>query len=111
MIARVVESHVFIWSRSWESESFFSKLLESESGYQKFWSQSRESVLKKWGVGVDFLNLNNLWDGVEILKNLPSPQPCSEDEQQRKTWFRFLNSSDAQEFKHVLLCVKHFLHL
>ena len=44
----------------------FSKLLESEF----------ESVLKKWGVGVDFLNLNNLWDGVEILKNLPTPQPC-----------------------------------
>ena len=42
----------------------FSKMLESES------------VLKKWGIGVDFLNLNNLWDGVGILKNLPTPQPC-----------------------------------
>ena len=31
-----------------------------------------------------------------------------EDEQQRKTWLRFLNWSDAQEFKHVLLCPKPF---
>ena len=45
-------------------------------------------VFKNAGVGVsfkkvgslesgdDFLNLNNLWDGVGILKNLPTPQPC-----------------------------------
>ena len=32
--------------------------------------------IKNAGVGVDFLNLNNLWDGVGILKNLPTPQPC-----------------------------------
>ena len=44
----------------------FSKLLESESSFQKCWSRSRESVLKKWRVGVDFLNLNNLWDGVGV---------------------------------------------
>ena len=39
------------------------------------WSQSQswESLFKKWGVEVDFLN--NLWDGVGILKNLPTPQP------------------------------------
>ena len=83
-----MESHVFSWSRSW-----FSKLLESELvfkiagvgvGFQNCWSRSwfsklleSKSVLKKWGVGVNFLNLNNLWEGVGILKNLPTPQPCT----------------------------------
>ena len=28
-----------------------------------------------------------------------------DDEQQRKTLLRFLNCSDAQEFKHVLFCI------
>ena len=31
-----------------------------------------------------------------------------DDEQQRKTFLRFLNCSDAQEFKHVLVCAMHF---
>ena len=31
-----------------------------------------------------------------------------EDEQQRNTLLRFLNRSDAQEFKHVLVCAEHF---
>ena len=31
-----------------------------------------------------------------------------EDEQQRKTLLKFLNCSDAQEFKHVLVCAIHF---
>ena len=31
-----------------------------------------------------------------------------EDEQHRKTLLRFLNRSDAQEFKLVLVCAKHF---
>ena len=31
-----------------------------------------------------------------------------EDEQQMKTLLRFLNRSDAQEFKQVLVCAKHF---
>ena len=37
----------------------FSNLLESESGFQKCWSRSRESksVFKKWGVGVEFFEL------------------------------------------------------
>ena len=47
----------------------FSKMLESESVLNK--SGESES-----GVGVEFLNSNNLWDGVGILKNLPTPQPC-----------------------------------
>ena len=34
--------------------------------------------------------------------------PFPEDEQQRKTLLRFLNRSDAQEFKHVLVFAKHF---
>ena len=31
-----------------------------------------------------------------------------DDEQQRKTLLGFLNCSDAQEFKHVLVCALHF---
>ena len=31
-----------------------------------------------------------------------------DDEQQRKTLLGFLNCSDAQEFKHVLVCAIHF---
>ena len=31
-----------------------------------------------------------------------------DDEQQRKTLLRFLNCSDAQEFKHVLVCAYTF---
>ena len=31
-----------------------------------------------------------------------------DDEQQRKTLLRFLNCSDAQKFKHVLVCAIHF---
>ena len=38
-------------------------------GFKKVGSRSLESI---------FLNLNNLWDGVGILKNLPTPQPCHE---------------------------------
>ena len=62
--------NIMLWNRSWWScmfsagvgvGSWFSKLLESD--FQKVWSRS-------W-----FLNLNNLWDGVGILKNLPAPQP------------------------------------
>ena len=30
------------------------------------------------------------------------------DEQRRNTLLRFLNRSDAQEFKHVLVCAMHF---
>ena len=61
--------NIRLWSRSWWScmfsvrvGSWFSKLLESESDFQKVASRSR------------FLNSNNLWDGVGILKNLPTPQ-------------------------------------
>ena len=57
----------------WSRESFFQKCWSRESFFQKCWSRSR--FKKKWGVGVDFLNLNNIWDGVGILKNLPTPQP------------------------------------
>ena len=76
MTARVVESEsvesdVFSWSRSQELESFFFKLLESESGFQKCWSRSR--FFKTAGVGFSKL----LESGVGILKNLPTPQPCS----------------------------------
>ena len=61
--------NIRLCSRSWWScmfsvgvGSWFSKLLESESDFQKVASWSR------------FLNSNNLWDGVGILKNLPTPQ-------------------------------------
>ena len=36
--------------------------------FQNCWSRESESGFQKEGVGVDFLNLNNLWYGVEILK-------------------------------------------
>ena len=49
-----MESHVFSWSRSRESESFlkncWSRSRESESGFQKCWSRSQ--FLKTAGVGV-----------------------------------------------------------
>ena len=65
----LVESHVVSLSLS----RFF-KIAGVGVGFSKMLES--ESVLKKWGVGVwsdcgvrvDFLNLNNLWDGVGILK-------------------------------------------
>ena len=61
--------NIRLWSRSWLScmfsagvgvGSWFSKLLESD--FQKVASRSR------------FLNSNNLWDGVGILKKFLTPQ-------------------------------------
>ena len=72
MTARVVESvesHVFSWSRS----RFFLNCWSRESGFQKFWSRSR--FFKT--AGVDFSKLLESESGVGILKNRPTPQPCS----------------------------------
>ena len=75
-------TEVGLWSRMFSAgvRVVFSKLLVSGVGVEFSKMLESESVLKKCGVGVDFLNLNNLWDGVGvgILKNLPTPQPCPE---------------------------------
>ena len=78
-----VESHVFSWSRSRESESVFKtagasrvgflKLLESESVFQNCWSQSR--FFKTAGVRVGFSKLleselvfQNCWSQSRFFK-------------------------------------------
>ena len=68
------------WSRGFKIAGVgVSKLLES--GFQKCWRWSRflKSGESESVVGVDFLNLNKLLDGIGILKNLQTSQPWLEE--------------------------------
>ena len=49
-----------------------------------------------------FLDKQTMPDTRKVFFQFP------DDEQRRYTLLRFLNRSDAQEFKHVLICALHF---
>ena len=81
MTARVVESesvesHVFSWSRSRESESFFLNCWSRSRVFKNAGVGVGSRFFKTAGVGVGSRFFNTAGVGVGILKNLPTPQPC-----------------------------------
>ena len=75
-----MESHVFSWSRSRESESFFFKLLESESGVGVGFSKMLESewFFKTAGVGVGSRSQFFKTGGVGVRSRSRNPKKSSD---------------------------------